>query len=79
MLRKSVYPYKYIDYWGKFNENLKKADLYSHLNMEDITNADYTSTKQVCNDFETEKLSEHRDLYVQSDTLLLADRMIMSN
>ena len=79
LLQKSVYPYKYIDDWGKFNENLKKADFYSHLNMEDITNADYMSTKQVCNHFETERLSEHRDLYVQRDTLLLADRMNMSN
>ena len=38
--------------------------------MEDITDAD---AKRVCKDFEIKKLGEYHDLYVQSDTLLLAD------
>ena len=41
--------------------------------MEDITDADYAHTKRVCRDFEIKKLGEYYDLYVQSDTLLLAD------
>ena len=41
--------------------------------MEDITNADYMHTKRVCKDFEIKNLGEYHDLYVQSDTLLLAD------
>ena len=28
------------------------ADFYSHLNMEDITDADYMHRKRVCKDFE---------------------------
>ena len=38
LLRKGVYPYKYMDSWEKFNETslLIKEDFYSHLNMEDI-------------------------------------------
>ena len=46
-LRKGVYPYEYMDDWGKFNETSlpEKEDFYSHLNMEDITNADYTHAK----------------------------------
>ena len=42
MLKKGVYPYKYIDSWKRFNETLlpNKEDFYSNLNMEDITNAD---------------------------------------
>ena len=42
-------PYKYMDNWEKFNETslLEKEDFYNHLNMEDITNADYTHTKRV--------------------------------
>ena len=54
LLRKSVYPYKYMDDWKKFNETSlpQKEDFYSHLNMEDITNATYALTKRVCKDFE---------------------------
>ena len=29
----------------------EKEDFYSHLNMEDITNADYTHGKRVCKNF----------------------------
>ena len=43
VLRKSVYPYKYMDGWEKFNETPlpEKDEFYSNLNMEDITDADY--------------------------------------
>ena len=30
----------------------EKEHFYSHLNMEDITDADYARTKRVCKDFE---------------------------
>ena len=75
MLRKGVYPYEYMDDLQKFNEISlsKKEDFYSHLNMEDITDADYVHTKRVCKDFEIKNLGEYHDLYVQSNTLLLAD------
>ena len=48
LLRKGVYPYEYMDDWEKFNETLlpKKEDFYSHLNMEDITDADYAQQKE---------------------------------
>ena len=44
LLRKGVYPYEYMDDWEKFNETSlpEKENFYSNLNMEDITNADYT-------------------------------------
>ena len=41
--------------------------------MEDITEADYSHAKRVCKDFKTKRLGKYYDLYVQSDTLLLAD------
>ena len=41
--------------------------------MEDITDSDYTHTKRVCKDFQIKNLGEYHYLYVQSDTLLLAD------
>ena len=40
--------------------------------MEDIINADYAHAKRVCKDFETKHLGKYHDLYVQSNTLLLA-------
>ena len=39
--------------------------------MEDTTDADYGH--RFCKDFEIKNLGEYHDLYVQSDTLLLAD------
>ena len=41
--------------------------------MEDITDADYAHAKRVCKDFEKRNVGKYHDLYVQSDTLLLAD------
>ena len=50
-----------------------KKKIFSHLNMEDITGANNAPIKRVSKDFEMKNLGEHHDLYVQSDTLLLAD------
>ena len=43
-MQKDVYPYDYMDDCKKFNETLllEKEDFYSHLNMEDIADAEYT-------------------------------------
>ena len=41
--------------------------------LEEITDVDYLRTKRVCKDFEIKYLGEYHDLYVQSNTLLLAD------
>ena len=37
----------------KFNETSlpDKEDFYSHLNMEDITDADYAHAKTICKEF----------------------------
>ena len=75
MLRKGVYPYEYMDNWEKVNETLllKKQDSHTHLNMEDITDADSVHAKRVCEDFKIKKLGEYTHLYVQIDTFMLAD------
>ena len=59
----------------KFNETLllEKADFYSHLNMEDINDADYAHSKRVCKLFEIKNLGEYHDFYIQRKTLLLPD------
>ena len=64
-----------MDVWGKLNETSlpEKEDFYSHLNMEDITDADYAHTKRVSKEFKINNLGEYHDFYIQSDTLLSAD------
>ena len=46
-----------MDDWEKFNETSlpEKEDFYSHLNMEDTADSDYTHSKRVCKDFEIKK------------------------
>ena len=75
LLRKGVYPYKYMDNWEIFNETLlpNKETFYSNLNMENITDTDYMHANKVFKEFKLKNLGECYDLYVQSDTLLLAD------
>ena len=41
--------------------------------MEGISDAYYMQAKRVCHDFEIKNLGEYHDLYLKSDTLLLAD------
>ena len=54
LLKKGVYPYEYMDDWEKVNETLssKTEEFYNHLNMEDLTDADYVHENRVCNDSE---------------------------
>ena len=75
LLRKGVYPYEYADTWERFNEIPlpSKEDFYSNLNMEDISDIDYRHANNVFKVFKLENLGDYHDLYVQSDTLLLAD------
>ena len=41
--------------------------------MEDITGADYIHVKRVSKDSKIKNLGEYQNLYLKSDTLLLAD------
>ena len=74
LLRKGVYPYEYIDSWERFNETSlpSKKDFYSELILEDIINTDYAHAQNVFNEYCTD-IGDYHDLYVQTDTLLLAD------
>ena len=75
LLRKGVYPYEYIDSWKKFYENAipPKEAFYSELNLEGISDADCEYVKNVWEAFEIKNIGECHGLYVQCDTLLLAD------
>ena len=73
--RKGVYRYEYMDSWQRFDETSlpDKEAFYSNLNMEDITDVDYRHGKTVFEYLINKNLGDYHDLYVQIDTLLLAD------
>ena len=75
LLRKGVYPFEYMDSWEKINATSlpSKEDFYSNLNMEDIDDIDYRHGNNVFKEFKLDNLGDYHDLYVKSDTLLLAD------
>ena len=75
LLRKGAYPYEYMDSWKRFKEESlpDKESFYSERNNEDITNEDYEHAQKVYDTFKIKNLGEYHDLYVQSDTALLAD------
>ena len=54
-----------MDEWEKFNETSlpKTEEFYSHLKMENITDADYTHGKNIFKDFEIENLVEYKGFY----------------
>ena len=64
-----------MDSWEKCDETTlpPKEAFYSNLNLEDISDEDYIHAQKVWDVFEINNLGEYHDLYVQSDTLLLAD------
>ena len=75
LLRKGVYSYEYMDGWDRFNETSipSKESFYSNLTMENISETDYRHANNVFKRFILNNLGDYHDLYVQSDTSLLAD------
>ena len=75
LLRKGVYPYKYMDSWKRFNETeLPSKDMfYSKLNLEDISDDDYAHVINVWNTLYISNLGKYHDLHVKLNTALLAD------
>ena len=74
LLREGVYPYEYMDSWERFNETSlpSKKIFYSELILEDIGDKDYEHTQKVFKEY-CENIGDYHDLYVQTDTLLLAN------
>ena len=75
LLRKGVYPDEYMDDLNRLKEEKlsNKSDFYNSLNMEDISEIDYRHALKVFNKFNIKNLGEYHGLYVQSDTISLAD------
>ena len=75
LLRKGVSPYEYMDSWERFNETSlpPKESFYCKLNLEGISDKDYLHAQNVWQEFGIRNLREYHDLYVETDTSLLAD------
>ena len=75
LFQKGVYPSEYMDDVEKNSETSlpEEEDFYSHIYMEEKTDAGYVDAKEFFKDFEVRNLGEYRHLYVQSSTLLSAD------
>ena len=71
MLRKGVYPYEYMDRFSETSLPPEKY-FYSKLTLEDISDKYYAHAQKVFNQYCTD-IGDYHDLYVQTDTFLLAD------
>lgn len=75
LLQKNEYCYEYIDCEEKFNETClpPKEAFYNSLTKEAISDEKYAHAQKVWNFFNMKTLGDFHDLYVLTDTLLLAD------
>ena len=75
LFRKGVYPYEYMDGWERFEETqLPEMDeFFSTLTDEGISEEDYSHAEKVWEMFGCATLADYHDLYLRTDTLLLAD------
>ena len=75
LVRKGIYPYEYMDSWERFDETSlpNKKAFYSKLFLKDITDEDYTHAQKIFEGLKLKNLGEYHDLYIQRDTLLLAN------
>ena len=66
LLRKSVFPYEYMNSSEKFDETAlpPKKDFYSNLNVEDISDKDYAHAQKLRAVFGIKNLGEYNDLYL---------------
>ena len=64
-----------MDSWQRFDETSlpEKETFYSNLNIQDIAAVNHRHRKKVFEYLINKNLNDYHHLYVQSDTLLLAD------
>ena len=75
LLRKGVYPYEDMNNWEKFGEITipPKESFYRKLNLTGISDAGYAHAQKIWEVFGIKNCGEYHYLYIQSDTLFLAD------
>ena len=75
LIKKGIYPYDYMDSFERFGETQlpEKEKFYSSLSGKGITDEEYARAKQVWETFGCQNLGDYHNLYVATDTVLLAD------
>ena len=75
LLKKGIYPYEHMDLFERFRETQvpEKEKFYSSLSGRGITDEDYAHAKQVWETFGCRNFGDYHDLYVEIDSLQLAD------
>ena len=75
LLKKSVYPYEYMDSMDRSDKTSIPSieNVYSKLKKKDINENEYKHVKKVWDVFKIKNLGEYHDLHVQADTAPLTD------
>jgi hypothetical protein len=75
LFAKGIFPYEWFDSFGKFDctELPPKDAFYSKLDEEDITDEEYERAQNVWTSMGCQNFKNYHDLYLTTDTLLLAD------
>ena len=75
LIRKGIYPYEYMDSWDKFNETKlpRKEKFYSNLYMSGVGDIEYDHDCNVWRKCGIRNMGEYHDLYLKTDTILLAN------
>ena len=74
LLRKGIFPYRFLDSSEKFQAPLPSRDsFYNTLTKETCSEKDYEHVVKVWNHFGMKTFSEYHDVYLRVDVLLLAD------
>ncbi len=75
--QKGVFPYEYMTDFSKLSTISlpNKEEFFSQLSRSGISDKDYTHAQKVWNTFNCKTMRDYHDLYLKTDTLLLADVM----
>ena len=75
LIRKGIYPYEYMNNWDKFSETRlpSKDKFYSNLYMSGVGDSEYDHAHNVWREFGIKDMGEYHDLYLRTDTILLAN------
>ena len=75
LIRKGIYPYEYMNSWDRFNETKlpNKETFYSNLNTSGVSNKEHEHACKVWNEFKIRNMGKYHDLYLKTDTILLAN------
>ena len=75
LIRKGIYPYEYMDSWDKFSQpRLPSKDaFYSNLYMSGVGDSEYEHARNVWREFGIKNMGEYHDLYLRTDTIILAN------